>query len=701
MHPAQDFDMKKRIQHTIIMRLNKPGAIVALFLVMLTVSNNQLFAQGGKQGYFLKAEQLLNQQKYYEAAQYYEKYLASETHIAAKADPFAVGKKVKGQTGIDVHKEAVYHLAESYRLSSDYTKAEKYYKEAAGFPEKTYPGSLYWYGVVLRANQKYSEAIEAISSFREKHTQIDKWSIAADKEMENLLFIKQQFEKTKPGFFVSPVLSPTNSSAYAPVIQSGDTMVFTAIETEDKIDSSKRKAVTTTTYFARLYEAVQEEGKLANIHMLASDAQTGFHDGLAAFAGDNKMFFTRWTNVNGKPVSAIFSSDKTSTGWSTPVRMEEPVNIAGSNSTQPFITHDGRYLLFSSDREGSIGKYDIWYAELDSNLNVLRVNNAGNIVNTIDDEFAPSYHQGSRTLLFSTDGRTGMGGLDIFYTRGSFITSDWDKPANAGSPINSSKDDLYYVSTDEDNLWNTGMMSSDRDTTSCCLAMYTVRQDNKQYVNGSVVDCATQLPLANVSLSVTNAKNGRLLRSVQTDTNGNYVFELNNISRYSIHAEKKGYDTASKKYLVHFEGSSDSMHNEVICLNFIPGSHEDSLQQVLDDLSKSSSTLAKFAYNKSNINGTFAQLDSLAKIMNQFPTVIVEVGGYTDTKGTEEYNLKLAQKRVDACIKYLVKKGVTKERLVGKAYGECCPVEPETIDGQDNPAAREANRRVEYKLLRR
>lgn len=683
--------MKAKLYTAIGLILLSMGCVIML--------PSQTLAQGGQQGYFIKAEKLLAQQKYVEAAQYYEKYITSERSVAAKADPFAVGKKNRGQNnGLNVHNEAVYHLAESYRLSNDYTRAEKYYKEATGFPEKFYPASLYWYGITLRANQKYTEAIAAITSLQEKHTQIDELSIAADKELENLTFIKEQLSKPKQGFFIVPVGSPTNSSAYAQTVRSGDTVVFTAVQKGKVTASSPQQDPPSR---ARLYEAVQKDGVLQAATELPSNPQEGYHDGLASFAGNKKMFFTRWTKENGKSVSAIYVSDKTATGWTDAVKMDEPVNMRGSSSTQPFVTPDGKYLLFASDREGGIGKYDIWYAALDSNFNTLLVNNMGNIINSVDDEYAPSYHQLSRTLLFSSNGRTGMGGFDIYYTRGSILMSDWNKPVNAGSPINSSRDDLYYVSTDEDNLWNTAVMSSDRDTNSCCLAMYNVRQDNKQYVNGSVIDCATQQPLADVILQIKDTKANRLLNTVQTDANGNYVFELSNISRYGIYANKRGYDTTSKKYLLHFETGLDSMHNDIICMNFIPGSHEDSLQKVLDALSSSSSTLARFSYNKSSINGTFAQLDSLAVIMQQFPTVIVEVGGYTDTKGTEEYNLKLAQKRVDACVKYLVKKGISKDRLVGKAYGECCPIEPETIDGQDNPGAREANRRVEYKLLRK
>ena len=85
--------------------------------------------------------------------------------------------------------------------------------------------------------------------------------------------------------------------------------------------------------------------------------------------------------------------------------------------------------------------------------------------------------------------------------------------------------------------------------------------------------------------------------------------------------------------------------------------------------------------------------------MNKYPTARIQVLGFTDGKGSEEFNLRLAQARVDICIAYLVKQGIGRDRLVGKAMGECCPIEPETINGKDNPKGRARNRRVEYKLL--
>ena len=141
-------------------------------------------------------------------------------------------------------------------------------------------------------------------------------------------------------------------------------------------------------------------------------------------------------------------------------------------------------FLFSSDRAGGSGGYDIWAASLDSSLEPIQVRNLGNVINTAGDEEAPYLHDKSRTLVFSSNGRVGMGGFDIYYAKGSFGLNDWEKPVNAGAPLNSSKDDMYYVSTDEDDVWNTGWISSDR-SSECCLALFSVKGNNAQYLNGT------------------------------------------------------------------------------------------------------------------------------------------------------------------------------------------------------------------------
>ncbi|MBN8790467.1 MAG: OmpA family protein [Terrimonas sp.] len=670
--------------------------LFAVLVMMPAISAMPQYAsaQNNVRGYYVKAEQLFKQKKYYEAIQYYEKYLGEEVSTTARSNPFAVQKKIKGKSNLSTHNESVYHLAESYRLCNNYTKAEKWYKEATGFDKSAYPECLYWYAVTLRANQKYDDALAAFTAFRESYTNMDKLLTGADRELENLKFIKQQLAKEKQTFTVTPVQMPENISAYAMNYAAEDKTAFTSI----KSDSSSNDK--TLTYAVSLYETSFDGSKIEKIEKINFPEEKGYHNGMATFDTKGKtMFFTRWKVENGKTISSIYKSKKTDTGWTKPVSLGQPVNVEGSNTAQPFITADDKYLLFSSDRTGGIGKFDLWFAPLDSNLNPLLVTNMGNIVNTAEDELAPSYHQTSRTLLYSSNGLTGMGGFDIYSAKGDFQLSNWDKPKNAGYPINSSKDDLYYISTDEDNLWNTGILSSDRNS-ECCLDMFAVRQDNKQIIKGLVIDCKSGLPLPGVSLSIRNAKRiSRNFITQNTDYNGNYSFSLNNASRFEITANKEGYEPVEQSYTIYFDSGTDTIRNAVLCLSMVKSIKDIAVQNAIDVLNESS-TIAKFPYNKSSlVKGAHYELDSLVSLMTNNPYITIEVGGYTDSKGSEEYNLRLAQKRIDACIKYLVSKGIARSRLIGKAYGECCPLEPETMDGVDNPAARERNRRVEYKLI--
>ena len=127
---------------------------------------------------------------------------------------------------------------------------------------------------------------------------------------------------------------------------------------------------------------------------------------------------------------------------------------------------------------------------------------------------------------------------------------------------------------------------------------------------------------------------------------------------------------------------------------------EKEVEQLLKSLRRSSH-VGNFAYKKAKLSDSaHDNLDSLANILKKYPEMVIQVEGYTDGIGGVKYNLGLAKRRVNSCIRYLLSKGVSPNQLEGKAMGKCCPIAPETIDGKDNPAGREINRRVEYKVLK-
>jgi OmpA-OmpF porin, OOP family len=667
--------------------MTKPMRYILLIFINCLVCP-LLRAQTGDVGYFRRGETLFREGSYEEAAQYFERYLQVDKAGRSHGLPMAVEKKVRTETNRDPRQEAVYDLAECYRKEHDYVRSEPLYKKACGFRQAAFPEARYWYGVVLRANGNYVGAIEALEQFEKEYNDMGPVLIDADRELAGLKFIQAQLGRDRrDGFRLMRQGGGDGvlTSAYAAAMQ-GDTVVFTGIH-PGVVRGGQG-------YRNDLYMAVAgDSGRLlAGSRLMNMGDSGGLHNGLASFSADGRrMFFTRWTKVKGVTHSAIWMSRRTDSGWQAAGPFAE-VNADGYNTTQPFLTVDGRYLLFASDRPGGLGGYDLWYARLDTAFAVLTTANLGDKINTPGDEEAPYYHANSRTLVFASNGRVGMGGFDIYYAKGNFDLSYWSAPVNPGMPLNSSRDDLYYVSTDEDNCWNTGWLSSDRET-NCCLALYAVVQNNSQTITGRVVDAATRLPLASVGLTLTDVhKKDRLLASGQTDSLGNYRFVLHNVSRFGLGAQKMDYLPGGGLFVVPAEAGTDSLNTGDLALERVP-------PPVVEVVH--SRVIGNFPYKKSALPASArVVLDSLIGVLKREPGMILQIEGYTDGIGGDAYNIRLAQARVEVCVRYLRSKGIAMRQLNGVALGKCCPVAPDMIDGKDNPAGRELNRRVEYKLIR-
>ena len=664
-----------------------------VLLIAFCLLCSRLHAQVNATAYFNKGGELFKEGKYFEASQCYEIYLANEKKARPQLVPFAVQKKKKGRTAVTVHQEAVYYLAESYRRCNDFEKAEKWYQAASNFPETVFPECRYWLAVTLRANRKFEEATAAISEYLAAAKGNSSYLTAANRELDNLAFIQKQLKKTvRDQFSVTPFDSTSLSSAYALTAAGSNNLVFTGIKTDSTAEKNGKKKYQ---YNNQLYTIANDENLLQKASIIALP-ENGMQHGLASFSKDGKkMFFTQWIKKSGKNISAVYICRQTDTGWSAPYKMEGLINEEGYNSTQPFVSADSRYLFFASDRPGGMGNYDLWYATLDSNCQALSVNNLGNIINTAGDEEAPFYN--GQTLVFSSNGRVGMGGFDIYYSEGRYNLSGWQVPVNPGMPLNSVKDDIYFTSADADNLWNTGWVSSDR-ASECCLAIFSVKQYSRQLINGMVTDCTTQLPLNNVKLTVTDTRN-KIMKVISTDEKGRYQMETSNVTGYSIFAELPEYASKTTSFSVKARYGADTINNEAICMASLKDSAAKLLRATFKSLNKNG-LLGNFTFAQSVLDyNAHGELDSVIEVMTANPQIKIKVLGYTDGRGSEAFNLRLSKKRVDACIAYMVEKGIDKNRLEGVARGECCPVMPEMINGKDNPDARKKNRRVEYELV--
>ncbi|MCZ2223227.1 MAG: OmpA family protein [Chitinophagales bacterium] len=407
------------------------------------------------------------------------------------------------------------------------------------------------------------------------------------------------------------------------------------------------------------------------------------------------MYLTRWTIAGTKKSAALYKSKKSNNGWGDPVLLDSTINMSGSNTQQPFVMPDGKYLLFSSNREGGFGGFDLWQARLDNEGNVISgtAENLGANINTKFDEQAPYYHSASSTLVFSSNGYVGMGGFDFYSSKGSI--NNWSKPVNMGYPLNSVKDDIYFTTNGgAKNILGDVMFSSDRES-DCCLDMFVLTKERPiKNIIGVVVDCETNQPIKGAKVEITNSSRN-IVSSNTTGTDGSYGFTIDDFDNFTSSASAEGYHSNSVQTSAITNDEITNQTLNVLCLQKIPPPPPPKVDTVvvMDNI--------YFEFNKATIlPESYAAIDEqIVTMMNKYPTMVIEIGGHTDSKGNDAYNMKLSQARAEAVKKYLESKGIASERMVAVGYGETKPIAPNEINGKDNPEGRKKNRRTEFKVL--
>lgn len=449
------------------------------------------------------------------AAKYYEKYVGLAPSAKGGYDPYHIQKQ--GKTGgKDAHTDVLYRLGESYRRLTYYTNAEAAYKQVAETSPAKYPLARYWYGVCLRADGKYAEAQQQLEAFLVAYPSDDDYKKQAVKELENLRFIQQQLAAATSSTTLRKFDSSINQegASYAAAWINEGTIAFTS---------------TRGTYNNSLYTAPAVSGAATPLAIPAADKK---QQGVASFTADgNRIFFTAWDAKADGSSSAIYTSEKKNNVWAQPVMLGNTVNESGYNARQPQVTPDGKYLLFASDKPGGAGKFDIWYAPLQPDGKAGKAVNAGNIINTPGNEEAPFYHRASGKLVFASDGKTGMGGYDLYESKGT-PGAVWETPVNMGYPVNSVKDDIYFVSRQDKDLLTDAMISSDR-SSACCLELFAVNKPAevkapvKEEPPVAVIPAPATKEVPEAAVVVENNK--ALLEHV--------LFELNNAA-----PDEKGYN---------------------------------------------------------------------------------------------------------------------------------------------------------------
>ena len=416
---------------------------------------------------------------------------------------------------------------------------------------------------------------------------------------------------------------------------------------------------------------------------LQGNINTPQNEGAQNISQDGKwLVFTGCYRPDGFGSCDIYISYLTATGWSASINLGNKIN-SDQWETQPCLSPDKRDLYFASKRTGGYGGSDIYVSHLQTNGSWSKPENLGPEINTAGDEFSPFIHADNQTLYFTSNGLQGYGEQDIFLTR---RTGDgkWSKPENLGYPINTiNTESTIFISADG----QTAYYSSDRSDSKGGLDIYSfemrpdIRPFKTLWIKGKVFDKKTDAGLPS-TVELIDLASKRAISRVQTDETGNYLITLPAGKDYAFNVNRRGYLFYSDNYSLK-DKSPDSTYEKNISLQPIEVNAAIVLKNIF------------FDYNRYDLKPqSQVELDKVVQLLQDNPTVKIQIEGYTDNIGNAADNLKLSQNRAKAVINYLVKKNISITRLTAKGFGAAKP-----IAGNETEEGRAQNRRTELKVV--
>lgn len=567
--------------------------------------------------------------EYYEAAAIYRK-------VYTKTSP----KKR------DLRGYIAYRMAECNRLINNTAKATSAYMNAIRYD---YPDSTVYLrmGQMLQKTGRYPEAIK-------------NYDIYMENDPSNLLAINGiQGCELAPGWKKKPTryevrrMDKFNSrrGEFSPMLAGDkyDQLYFASSRSKDK--DAKVSAITGQNNNNLFLVKQDEKGAWLAPVELEDEVNTEYDEGTPSFSPDgNTMYYTYCAqDPEGPRTAEIYISTRSSAKWGKGTRatiVKDSVTALG----HPSISPDGKYLYFVSDAVGGFGGKDIFRARVAGN-DFGPMENLGEEINTPGDEMFP-YVRDSVTLYFASNGHPGMGGLDLFKaTQDS--TGKWNVE-NLGAPINSMADDFGITFAGKEER---GFFCSNRNDARGYDHIYSFERPTITIFIEGIVNDVDEYPIEDATVRIVG-KDGLNVK-VPVKKDGTYRVELERDIRYVMMASARGY--LNQNYELH-TGPEEKNETYIVDFFLSPISKPVVIDNIFYDFDKA--TLRPESKKA---------LDEMIKMLNDNPNVTIELGAHTDRKGTDQYNERLAQRRAQSVVDYLIAGGIEAARLEAKGYGESVP----------------------------
>jgi len=575
--------------------------VFCFFLLQVIISSGQTPQQLRTTG-----DDAFKTSNYHSAVIYYEAFLEMEPD------------------NIDV----MFSLAESYRFLFNYASAYSAYLTVWNQAKIKFPMSGFNAAMMLKSMERYPEAAEMFQRYIE-HGPSDDVLVSGERALYEVAACDSAMKMiAKPKDLVIRNFNEVNTpwSEFNPTPFGDSLFYFSALR---PLLESDNPMLATGDYRAQLYVASYGAGGLRNPAPLHANINgKDKHTANITITQDgNRAYFNRCEYNNFKLRCDIWVSEQRNNQWGRAKKLPKPLNGENFTTTQPYVTSDpvsGNDLLyFSSDRPGGMGGLDLWFCII-SNEEPQQPINLGSIINTPGDEITPFYHELTGTLYFSSDWHYGLGGFDIFSSSGAL--SSWEKPKNAGSPVNTGANDFFFVIGADNESFLTsnrpGSMTFREQT--CCNDIYLINEFKEE------------IPFVSEVIEIPEP-------SIKED-----ILELLPLSLYFDNDHPDPRTTSSVTKLTYEETWKAYMKQRRRFIDeYAKGLEEFEMYYAITEMED---------FFDNYVESSFKKLEILAGLLlhdlKKGSNVALKVRGFTSPLTTEEYNIVLSKRRISSLVNY-------------------------------------------------
>jgi outer membrane protein OmpA-like peptidoglycan-associated protein/tetratricopeptide (TPR) repeat protein len=637
--------------------------VSSAFFVLCSFEN--LKAQQ-RNAFFVKADEMLASNKYDEATRLYKEGLRTDPEDLAAQYNCGLSLFKAGKKSTSLSYFRTVYLANPHQ--------DKFL--------------LKYLGRAYQLNYKFDSAIAVFKEYEKHLHKHEKEQQVLEKEIIDKRIVEclsaKELIKNPQKVTIKNLGEEVNSvfDDYSPTISADEkTLMFTSrrdhVASSDNNFSKKEQ-----TYFEEILLSDWTDSTWGPAHSIGENVNGKRHDASVSVSPDGQRLIVYKSTPQTK--GDLYYSQLVDSVWNDPVKFGGEIN---STHFEPsaIINSAENSLIFSSDRPGGFGGLDLYISTMLPTGQWGKPENLGATINTKYDEDAPFLQADEKTLHFSSSGHNSMGGYDIFTTLFDVKKKSWSIPQNAGHPINTPDDDIYFS-------WNNSgthaYFSSVREGGHGGQDIYMVEIPTNDpaivVVKGVVSDKITNTPLGSMlKVTVYSLDSNKVVGFYNSShATGSYIFTVPHDDTYGMQVEAEGYLLHSENFTVPKSQDLTELPKHIGLQPIQEGN-----KVVLNNLF--------FEYKKSTLRPeSKMELKAIHDFMVSNPQLSIEIGGHTDSIGSNKYNLALSEARALAVKKYLEKLGVEAKRLSSKGYSFSNP-----LASNQTEEGRKLNRRTEFLVL--